>query len=170
MFIWFQWCATISSLVINWFHCRISSSPESTYYVFLKISLSISKEASIGWRGLLQNLSCCKIKWRVRTLTFVFPSSLSFLLYSSSFLYLPALCEKIPSCPILEVNETSVEFNSIPLMSLLNVNHENVGEYTIYNIEYTTVGQLCHNVFFILIYAQVLSGLTKMTLAWSDFH
>lgn len=105
------------------------------FFFFLKISLSVSNEASIGWRGLLQNLSCCKMKWRVRTLTFVFPSSLSFLLYSSSFLYLPALCEKIPSCPILEVNETSVEFNSIPLMSLLNVNHEIVGEYTIQNIQ-----------------------------------
>ena len=107
--------------------------------------------------GALQNLSCYKMKWRVRTFIFVFPSSLSFLLYSSSFLYLPVLCEKTPTCHILEVNETSVEFNSIPLMWLLNVNHEIVGEYT--------MKQLHHNAFFILICAQVLSRLAKWILA-----
>lgn len=132
------------------------------FFFFLKIFLSTYKEADKGWRGLLQKLPCYKMKWRIRTFIFVFPSSLSFLLYSSSFLYLPVLYEKIPNCPMLGVNETSVEFNSILLMSLLNVNHEGVGEYT--------MKQLHHNAFFILLCAQVLSRLAKWILALSDCH
>lgn len=154
-------CQLISSW--NWGNYSL----ENTYYAFLKISLSMYKQAGTGWRGFLQNLSCSKIKWRLRIIFLsVFPSALSFLLYSSSSLYLPVLWEKIPICPILEVNKTSVKFYTIWFMLPLKCKSWDC----VRTYNQAIVLGLCHNAFFRLIYAQILCWLAKWILAWADYH
>lgn len=118
-------CQLISSW--NWGNYSL----ENTYYAFLKISLSIYKQTGTGWRGFLQNLSCSKIKWRLRIVFWVCFQVPYHSCCILPHLYIFLYCgRKSPFAPYWRLIKLQWNFIQYDSCCRWNVNHEIVSEHT----------------------------------------